>query len=371
MNSSLDSVDIAKSPLHLSGNLLLFFAYDIGDEIDNDLVKNKGLLNVNDAYLSSYFKNYHVPLSFSIRDDADEVVLPAVQGQSRISSKLYNFGVLSFCYRVPFETTFEDLKSKIIEVERYFTSKSDHDARRVFHDLMPAIRKPRFYNSKSSYLAVHVNPMKDLFTPETLKERYGERIASLLRFETQNLSEYQTEEILASTTGYYGGDMVIIASDASFIYDDEYVEALEFFEYANIEKVELQYFDRLLDQKLNYFYSQDSYKVPWVAYFPLLGERMDLPVSRLVKLRVDISVVTERLENSIKSTGDSFFLTMYSMLVKKMLIKDTREAINRKLNIIKDLYTVYQDRLDTIHEELLTIVIIVLIAVEVIAAFLR
>lgn len=369
MNSA--KTENVNAQLLLKGNLLLFYAYDVGEEIDNELVKSKGLLNVNDAYLSSYFKNYHIPLSFSMKDEGEEVVLPAAQGQSRISSKLYNFGVLSFCYRVPFESTFEDLKTKIIEVEDYFTQKSDHDAKRVLHDLMPAIRKPRFYNSKSSYLAVHVNPMKGILTPEELKERYGERIASLLRFEMQNLSEYQKKDILASTTGYYGEDMVIIDTDASFVYDDEYVEALEFFEYANIEKVELQYFDRLLDHKLNYFYSQDSYKVPWVAYFPLLGERMDLPVSRLVKLRVDISVVTERLENSIKSTGDSFFLTMYSMLVKKMLIKDQRESINRKLNIIKDLYSVYQDRLDTIHEELLTVVIIVLIAVEVFMVFLR
>lgn len=357
--------------LLLDGNLLLFFAYDIGEEIDLELVKSKGLLNVNDAYLSSYFKNYHIPLSFSMKDEGEEVVLPAAQGQSRISSKLYNFGVLSFCYRVPFEAKFEDLKTKIIEVERYFRDKSDHDAKRVVHDLMPAIRKPRFYNSKNSYLAVHVNPLTGQLTPQEFKERYGERIASLLRFETQNLSEYQKKDILDSTTGYYGEDMVIIDTEASFVYDEEYVEALEFFEYANIEKVELQYFDRLLDQKLNYFYTQDSYKVPWVAYFPLIGERMDLPVSRLVKLRVDISVVTERLENSIKSTGDSFFLTMYSMLVKKMLIKDARDSINRKLNIIKDLYTVYQDRLDTIHEELLTVVIIVLIAVEVFMVFLR
>ena len=363
--------DTTNAQLVLNGNLLLFFAYDVGEEIDNDMVKSQGLLNVNDAYLSSYFKNYHIPLSFSMKDSSDEVVLPAAQGQSRISSKLYNFGVLSFCYRVPFESTFEDLKTKIIEVERFFEDKSDYDAKRVLHDLMPAIRKPRFYNSKSSYLAVHVNPMHDIITPQELKDRYGERIASLLRFEMQNLSVYQKNDILSSTTGYYGEDMVIIDTDASFVYDDEYVEALEFFEYANIEKVELQYFDRLLDQKLNFFYSQDSFTVPWAAYFPLIGERMDLPVSRLVKLRVDISVVTERLENSIKSTGDSFFLTMYSMLVKKMLIKDQREAINRKLNIIKDLYTVYQDRLDTIHEELLTIVIIVLIAVEVFIAFLR
>src|SRR3989338_8748043 len=52
---------------HFNGNLLLFFAYDIGEEIDTKLVNSKRLLDVHDAYPSSYFKNYHVPLSFSIK----------------------------------------------------------------------------------------------------------------------------------------------------------------------------------------------------------------------------------------------------------------------------------------------------------------
>ena len=268
-------------------------------------------------------------------------------------------------------TVKDDIKRIITEIEKLFSDKSDLYAKQVLQDLMPAVRKPHFYNSKSSYLAVHVNPMPNLTTPQELIEQYGDRIASLLRFETQTLSQYQKNDILASTTGYYGEDMVIIDTNASFVYDDEYLEALEFFEYANIEKVELQYFDRLLDQKLDYFYSQDSFKLPWLAYVPLVGGRTELPVSRLAKLRVDISVLTERLENSIKSTGDSFFLTMHSMLVKKMLIKDQRESINRKLNIIKDLHSVYQDRLDTIHEEILTLVIIVLIAFEIFIVFLR
>lgn len=344
------------------GSLLLFFAYDIGEEIDTELVKNKKLLKLTETSASVYFKNYHVPLSFLSEKDSTE---------ERLSAKLYNFGTLSFCYQEHFESTLEDLKIKIMEIKKKFSDKSHDDARQAFNSLMPAIRKPKFYNSKSSYLAVHVPPMQNTLKPQELLEQYGERIASLLRFETQNLSEYQKNDILDSTTGYYGEDLVIVDTEASFIYDNEYLEALEFFEYANIEKVELEYFDRLLDQKLNYFYSQDSFQVPLATYIPLLGGRMNLPISRLAKLRIDISVLTERLENSIKSTENSFFLTIYSMLVKKMFIKEQRESINRKLDIMKDFYSVYQNRLDTIHEEILTVVIIALIALELFIVFIR
>ncbi|MFH0898832.1 MAG: hypothetical protein V1855_04600, partial [bacterium] len=149
----------------------------------------------------------------------------------------------------------------------------------------------------------------------------------------------------------------------------EYFEPLEFFESANLEKLELQYFDWLVDQKLTQFYEGGGYNVPWKAYVPLITERLDLPISRLASLRVDISVITERLENSINLAGDAYYAKLYSMLVKKFFLKERRDSINRKLDIIEDLYMVYQDRLDTIHEGILTLVIILLIAVEVLLRF--
>ena len=111
--------------------------------------------------------------------------------------------------------------------------------------------------------------------------------------------------------------------------------------------------------------------MPFSAYIPLISQRIELPVSRLAKLRVDISVITERLENSIKLAGDEYYSKLYSMLVEKMSIQEWRDSINRKLAIISDLYHVYQDRLDTIHGELLTVVIIILVALEAFLAICK
>ncbi len=351
------------------GNILLFYAFDVGDDIDLELIKHKGFVNICVMPLSAYFKNYHIPLAFRMSDDQQKDV--GAINASCISSKVHHFGVLSFCYRIPFEDSFEDLKVKIIDIKKSFDEKSEIDAKNTFKKIYPAIKKPRFYSLKNSYFAVHVYPLKEKITPEEFKELYGSKIASLLRLEVYTLSDYQVDEILASSIGYYGQDLIIVDSAASFIYDDEYFEPLEFFESANIQKLELQYFDRVLDQKLNYFYAQKSYQVPLRAYIPLVGPRMEQPVSRLAKLRVDISVVTERLKNSIKMAGDEYYSKLYSMLVEKMSIREWRDSIHRKLAIIQDLYSVYQDRLDTIHEEILTVVIIVLIALEAFIAFMR
>lgn len=361
----------------LSGNVVLFYAFDLGEEIDLAKIRQQGLVMERSVPLSPYFKNYHIPLTFLMPEDPDqnqnEFLIDEndfIKNSSCISSKIHHFGVLSFCYKIPFKYSFEDLKLKILDIKRDFDIKSKIDAKNVFRLITPAIKKSRFFNLDNFYYMVQADPL-DGVDPSEFKDKFGDNIASLLRLETQTLSEYQKEEILLTTTGYSGRDLLIIDSEASFLYDSEYYEALEFFEFGNIQLLELQYFDRLLDEKLNYFYSQQTYKVPLRAYIPLIGEKLNLPAAQLSKIRVEISVITERLENSIKLVGDSYYSNLYSIIIKQLSIKEWRDSISRKLNIMDNIYNVYQDRLDIIHDEILTIVVIILIAFEAFIAFMK
>jgi len=363
MNQKQDQVVAAGK---VTGNILLFYAFDVGDEIDLELVRSKGMVNICTVPLSDYFKNYHIPLSFRMDDGPEE------QDSQCISSKLHHFGVISFCYRVPFEDTFDDLKVKLIETKKVFDERAEIDAKETYKEIFSALRKPHFYNLMNDYFAVQVYPLKEKITGDEFKKEYGAKIASLLRLEVQNLSGYQTDEVLASSIGYYGEDLIVVDISGSFIYDDEYFEQLEFFDWVNIQKLEMQYFDRVLDERLGVVYEQGgAYKIPWKVYIPLIGPRMDMPVSQLAKLRVDISVITDRLESSIKMAEDAYYSRFYSMLVGKIALRSLRDSINRKLDIIHDLYSVYQDRLDTLHEEILTLVIIILIALEVLLIFVH
>jgi uncharacterized Rmd1/YagE family protein len=72
---------------------------------------------------------------------------------------------------------------------------------------------------------------------------------------------------------------------------------------------------------------------------------------------------------SFKLSGDSFHEEIYSMLVKKLQLSEWRDSVNKKLSIIEDLYAVIRDRLATVREEMMTLVIIILIAVELLLAF--
>ncbi len=349
-----------------NGNILLFYAFDVGDEIDLDTVRKKELLPIRSTVVSPYFKDYHIPLSFQMPPDAAGFM----QETDCIMSKLHHFGVLSFCYRVPFTATFDELKPRLIHVHEQYEKKAEHDAQVVFNAIARTVRKPKFYQLKHSYYVVHVNPFTGMSANE-FKQEYAQQIAAMLRLEVQNLADYQCDAILASTIGYFGEDFIVIDSEASFVFDDEYFETLEFFEMANIQVLELQYFDRVLYNKLNFFYSQEKISVPWKAYVPLIESWVESPVTQLAKLRVDVSVITEQLENNIKMVGDAYFSQLYMMLIDKLTLRGWMETINKKLEIMKDIYSIYQNRLLAIREEMLTLVIIVLIAVEVFVAFMR
>ena len=149
-----------------------------------------------------------------------------------------------------------------------------------------------------------------------------------------------------------------------FPLDDDYEDILDLFEFANMQQLELQYFDRLLDQQLNTVYERGIQRIPYTSFLPFVGGIRKDPISALGKLKVDISVITERLENSIKLVGEEYYSEIYALLVDKLDIRNWQASISRKLNIIFDLRSVYESKIHNVREDMLSVLIIILIFIE-------
>lgn len=360
-----------------SGDIIMFYAYDVGDDIDLERVKAQHLVPTFNTPLSARFKNYHLPVSFHMRGkniitegEAHETLAAARDVMigddhtpedrdgdmsSYVMSKIHAFGVLSFCYRVPFRGSMASLKRRVIELKQEYDMRSDQFAYDTFKRIHCAIKAPYFCNLKNSYFAVHINTVRSPLPTTTLLDTYGADIASMLRLETDPLSPYQQEMILRSRTGYYGDELVVVDSSGAFVYDDSCYDSMELFEFVNIQLLELQYFDRLLDQRLHMFY---------LTSLETRKARSTAAIVELAQLRVDISVITERLENTIRMSGDEYYTEIYERLVKKLSIDRWREGVQRKLDIIRDLYEVQQTGQDLVFHKRWTLVIVALIAVE-------
>ena len=334
------------------------------------MIKAQHLVPTYNTPLSARFKNYHIPISYHLR--GDDIISEGEGYESQASevgdastdedldkapcyvlSKIHGFGVMSYCYRIPFEGTLSALKKRIIELKSEYDQSSDVFAYDTFKRIHSAIVSPQFCNLKNDYFTVHISPLRSSVSSEKIMETFGGDIASLLRLELNPLSFYQQDMILRSRTGYYGDELIVIDSGGSFVYDDKCYDSMELFEFVTIQMLELQYFDRLLDRRLHAFYTHHLENTP-----------KQMSISELAQLRVDISVITERLENSIRMSGDEYYTDIYERLVKKLSIYRWREAVQRKLDIIRDLYEVQQTSQDLVFHKRYTLVIVWLIALE-------
>ncbi len=346
-----------------SGNILFLCAYDVGDDINLNKVEASRDIVKTPLHLPKHFKQYHAPLA---------VELPHPHSTSHcISSKVHSFGAISLIYKIPFDDTLENVRLDCNALANKYQEQGIIDAKSIYRKIHPFITQPKFFQTSATYTIIQVDPQPQKLDLPQLQKEYGSTIASILRFETEILSEFQKNEILDSAIGYFRGSLIVIDIDAAFVYEEDYDDIIDLFEFANIQQLELRFFDRLLDQKLNLIYEHEAKKLPWGAYLPFFSTFFNDPVSKLRKLRVDISVITERLASSIKIAGEPYLSEIHNSLVDKLDIKNWSDGIDRKLHIIENVQTVYQQKIDINREDIFSILVIILIFVEVIFGFLN
>jgi len=340
-----------------SGNIYIFHAFDVGDDINLEKVSTHNEIITRPLMLPKYFKHHDLPI---------EIELPHPHNSSACNSvKLHTFGAVSLTYKIPFEDTLENVRKDLQHIDNKFQEQSVIDTGSIIKKIKRFIKKPNFFHTKSSYVIIQLDSVPGM-NANKLKEEYGSIIASSLRFETEQLSEYQKNDILDSAIGYFKGDLIVIDTEAAFIYDPDYQDILSFFEFANIQHLELRYFDRLLDQQLNIIYEDRTTKVPLSAYLPFVGSRIHSPIDDLGRLKVDISVITERLEGSVKLAGEPFFSELYQLLVKKLDLQRWKDSIQAKLDIIHEVRSQLQHKIDTVRGNMLEVLIIILIFIELV-----
>ncbi len=345
-----------------SGNIYLFYAFDMGDDVNLTQIQKMASIHSTTREVPKYLKSYHKPTT---------IQLPAAQSgnQGSFYANLYHFGAVSIAYKIPFNGTLQTLRDTLNDLDAQYQKQSTDDAYQLFKKIKDSLSQPKFFHQKTSYLAITIEPHPEVPAAQ-LREMYGSLIASTLRFEKTTISPFQVEDILESATGYYREDLVIIDTEAAFVYDKEAHELLDFFELATVQQLELRYFDQLLDRKLDAVYGTALQKPSFKNCLPFIGTVYD-PIGELSKLKVDISVITERLGNSIKTVGEVYYSEIYDLLVEKLELDILRGSVEKKLGIIRDVRTIYQNKINTIRDDTFSTLIILLIFIELVVAIVK
>jgi len=114
-------------------------------------------------------------------------------------------------------------------------------------------------------------------------------------------------------------------------------------------------------------------------YGKLVRKRIEWPIplrtpykqaiQDLAELRLEASLLAERVENALKLVGDQYLARLHSAATQRFYLREWERIISRKLEIISDFYQLLNDRLHTAQSQALEVIIVVLILVELVLAF--
>lgn len=363
-----------RSPELRQGQALAFFAFDIGYEVSLEKVRQL-LPSLPVQPLSrkkqtpTYLQYTYVP---QVHGLGKTTAFHRFPGQ--VQATIFEFGAVSIAYRWPLATSEAPLSlDELPRVSRtLYELNLEVQARRQVENLLaqirPAVTRPELSDLVEDYYVFVLeqldNPSDRPLTAADLLKTYPDRLAQTLLFDTECLSREQQEATLAHAISYYERDLVLIDWNASLICDTDYLDTLNVLELLNVELLEARYMDSLLDKRLkNYEKLLHTHPQKW--YLPLYIPYRQA-INELAELRIEASLLEERVDNSLKLIGDLYLARVYSAASEQFYLHTWDTSISRKLDIIGNLYRLLTDRVNTSQGQTLELIIILLIFIEIV-----
>jgi hypothetical protein len=384
-------------PRIASGVCYALFAYDVGFGIDleaaaallRDLTHRETVKHQRPT--PRYFNYKPAPIRIASTAhprtaDGAPVAPLSIAGfeiSPRIEAIIFDFGAISITYHIPLKGPLSGLLP--LASELYENPALLEDSRRRVVDLLSAIQsavtRPQiseFVEDYSIYQIGAFEPPPGGSSGAAGSDGAGaviaanrQRLAQILRSETQPLSQQEVDDALSSRITYTPGEEVIIDWNAAILLQKDTEDIRAVLEYANVELLELRWLDDQLDQVLDRSFEALARRGPkdqsllqrWRRGFPLMP---DNEVRRIARLQMDSALLFEGVNNALKLIGDQYLARLYRMAAQRLHLPEWDASILRKLQTAESVYEKLSDRAATTRLEVLEWIIIILIAVSVV-----
>ena len=349
---------------------MLYFCFDAADEIILHSAEKTLGNNVEKAFLSrttilpEYIQYKSPPLLIKLGQE----ILPG--GISAlVEAKIYEFGVITIRFTSPIN---EEI-NRLIGLNRFIQGNTDIKniavgyLKKILITITQSLIRPS--NAPESdwedYVIYWIHSFDETTHAESLLKDYGACLSKIMRAE-EKLSNSEIEDAHKYQLSYYGEDLTLIDWSSAFVYDPEKTyEIIDVIEFAVIQLLELRLYDSILDRSIENAYDDLS---------AIRQKRLKVVVissvlSRLSKMKLDISEVIDRLENYLKLIGDLYLAKIYQAASSRFYLDRWKLAVREKLNIIESLYTKEWERLQTSRMVVAEIAIVVLFVIDIILIF--
>lgn len=354
----------------LQGQAVALFAFDIGYEVSLERVREL-LLSAPVPPLSrkkktpDYLQYTRPPQLLNL---GDAPVLVERPGQ--IQATVFDFGAVSLAYRWPMNAL--DLE-KLPELSQqlYGLALEAHareQLERLVQKIAPAVSRPELAELVEDYYLFVIEKLDAPLGSAQLLMEYRPALAQVLRFDTRPLSAEQQQDALEQHISYYESDLVVIDWNAAIIYDQDYWDTLDVLELLNVELLEARYIDAQLDRRIGDYEGLIQKRAEWPIPLRTPHRRA---IEDLAELRIESSLLSERVDNALKLIGDLYLARVYSVGTRRFYLQEWESSISRKLDIVANLYQLLTDRVNTAQGQTLELVIIGLILAEIVLALAR
>jgi RNA binding exosome subunit len=188
----------------------------------------------------------------------------------------------------------------------------------------------------------------------------------LLLAEPEPVSPQMRKETLNNSFTYGLGDLTIITWDSALVYDiNGSTDIPDLLEFAVSQLLELRYYDSLLSQEMEKMYNAIEAAE---TQFRRLNNYQRI-MKQIMELVVDISEITERIQNSLKVTEDVFYARVYSGALNIFRTKEWMDNIQHKISVIQRNYTMLSEEITTRRSMWLEVAIVFLFILEIVLNF--
>lgn len=356
------------------GSIRLYYAFDIASEIlleklEKILGKKPMEMGLEYTKLTPRYIRY-AKAPYLVKFGKKTIQLDGKPFEFNVAAKLYDFGVISLHFELPFSgdtSELEQLSDKFsgnAEMEKEAKKYVD----RIKKEIADAVVKPVGDSPFEDYIIFYAKEFEKPVSAHELIEKNSLTIARVLRSEgAVELSKEEIDTAVGRSVSYLANDIVIVDWNAAFIYDPgKPYDTFDTLEYANASLLELRVYDTILDNEIDLAYDRimglGGITLPFISPF-------SPTMRRLEEVTFDVIQVTERVENALKLIGDQYLARVYSAALREFHLDDWKASIRKKLDIVKDFYEMLYNRTQTNRTVVLEILIVLLIVFEILITF--
>jgi hypothetical protein len=349
------------------GKILAYRVYDAGDTIDLQRAEKKiGATRVTVAGpLAEGLVIPVRPLDVTL-GDCDIPTDPPLPATA--TARIFDFGAISIVYEIPIApgTTLEELTP--ICDRLYDAPELDKRGREHRRDLVErlgdSVEKPHEWTESETYTIVFVQeitgaPLEDIAR--------SSQLAKLLLGETspRALSPGVRDEVLKHVFSYLDNDLAVVDWNSAFVVEPTGSRLVPFvLELATSQLLEFRYYDTLVERELARVYDHVERARTKILRSPYAQLTKDM-----LRRYMELTEFTERTDNAIKSVGDFFLARLYLAAMKRFRVAEWRESVESKLEIVSRAYELLKSDVEVSRTQLLEIIVVILILVELLAAF--